>query len=157
MLDTNVQNPHITKVHIKGYKSLRDTVCTFSPNINIVIGENGSGKTNLVEAIEKFLKYKFEVFEFEKMETLYFKIFDGYFYQLITGGNGYNINRDSVFILQPPLVNDDTKLMKEFIGWVKFEAGIYKSQNSIYHIPIKKSAIELLALLKKETSSANDI
>jgi AAA15 family ATPase/GTPase len=68
MSNTNAQNPHITKVHIKGYKSLRDTVCTFAPNINIVIGENGSGKTNLVESIDKFLNDNFDVFDIEKME-----------------------------------------------------------------------------------------
>ena len=163
LLSTEKEKRNITNGMLYYYSGYITMVNFFSSNNTTIEQLKGSGNlrlmsNNVSQKISEYDKknseleneYRLSRIEFEKMETLYFKIFDGYFYQLITGGTGYKVNRDSVFILNPPLVNDDTKLMKEFIGWVKFEAGIYKSQNSTYHIPIKESAIELLALLKKE-------
>jgi hypothetical protein len=89
--------------------------------------------------------------EFEKIETLYFKIFDGYITRSLSSyGSIYDIKRDSVFKLNLPLINDDPKLMKEFTGWLKFESSVYSSQNSRHHFPLNQSATELIALLKKE-------
>jgi len=89
--------------------------------------------------------------EFVKIEELYFKIFDGYTsIQLIPSNIGENVNRDSVFNLNPPLINDDPKLMKEFVGWLKFETYIYKMQNDKHHIPLKQATVELMLSLKKE-------
>lgn len=88
--------------------------------------------------------------EFEKMESLYFQIFDGYIsVQLEPAYKNPGI-RDSVFRLNISLINDDPKLMREFTGWMKFESGIYKMQNSRHHLPLKKFITELLVLLKKE-------
>ena len=86
--------------------------------------------------------------EFAKIEELYFKIFDGYVSQLFRERD--NMNRDSVFGLHPPLINDDPKLMKEFTGWLKFEASVYLEQNKNFMLPIKETATTLIALLEKE-------
>ena len=44
---------YISKVHLKGYKSIKDLEIDFKPGLNIIIGPNGSGKTNFLE----FLHY----------------------------------------------------------------------------------------------------
>ena len=43
------QQAYISKVHLKGYKSIRDLEIDFKPGLNIIIGPNGSGKTNFLE------------------------------------------------------------------------------------------------------------
>jgi hypothetical protein len=96
-------------------------------------------------------EYRLSRTEFGKIEDLYFRIFDGYTTRRLSpGGSIYDVNRDSVFKLNLPLINDDPKLMKEFTGWLKFESFIYSSQNTRHHIPIKQLATELVVLLKKE-------
>ena len=43
------QQAYISKVHLKGYKSIRDLEIDFKPGLNIIIGPNGSGKTNFLQ------------------------------------------------------------------------------------------------------------
>ena len=47
--------PYISHVRLKGYKSIIDTKVDLHPGLNIIIGPNGSGKTNFLE----FLKESF--------------------------------------------------------------------------------------------------
>jgi predicted ATPase len=42
---------YISQVHLKGYKSIKDLTIDFKPGLNVVIGPNGSGKTNFVDFI----------------------------------------------------------------------------------------------------------
>ncbi len=42
---------HLSKVHIQNYKGIKDLEVTFDPRINIIIGENGSCKSALIDAI----------------------------------------------------------------------------------------------------------
>ena len=44
---------YISRVHLKGYKSIRDMEIDFKAGLNIIIGPNGSGKTNFVEFLDK--------------------------------------------------------------------------------------------------------
>jgi len=39
----------LNRAHLKGYKSIRDCEIEFKPGLNIIIGKNGTGKTNLLE------------------------------------------------------------------------------------------------------------
>ncbi|MEY4905497.1 MAG: hypothetical protein RLZZ292_3312, partial [Bacteroidota bacterium] len=47
---------YLTKANLKGYKSIRNTDITFCEGLNIVIGQNGSGKTNFFEFLEDVLQ-----------------------------------------------------------------------------------------------------
>ena len=47
------QQAYISKVHLKGYKSIRDLEIDFKPGLNIIIGPNGSGKTNFLEFLHR--------------------------------------------------------------------------------------------------------
>lgn len=43
---------YISKVHLKGYKSIKDLEIDLQPGLNIIIGPNGSGKTNFLEFLD---------------------------------------------------------------------------------------------------------
>ncbi len=42
---------HIEKIHLRNYRNYETLTLDFSPKINVFIGENAQGKTNLLEAI----------------------------------------------------------------------------------------------------------
>ena len=96
------------------------------------------------------IEYLLSRSEFEKIEELNFKIFDGFIKTQLFNPSIRKQSRDTAYKINPPLINNDTILMKEFIGWLKFEARIYFQQNENLLIPLKQSATELLTLLKKE-------
>uniref|UniRef100_A0A914ZXU0 SMC hinge domain-containing protein n=1 Tax=Parascaris univalens TaxID=6257 RepID=A0A914ZXU0_PARUN len=51
---------HIKQVKISGFRSYRDaTISDLSPNHNVIVGRNGSGKSNFLFAIEFVLSDKF--------------------------------------------------------------------------------------------------
>lgn len=47
---------YIGHCQLSGYKSIKNVSCEFNKGLNIIIGNNGSGKTNLLEFIYKMLK-----------------------------------------------------------------------------------------------------
>ena len=46
-----IDNPKLTSIYIKNFKLLKDFQISLNKNINIIIGENSSGKTSLLQAI----------------------------------------------------------------------------------------------------------
>ena len=42
---------YIAKLNIKNYRCFRETTVEFRPGINVIIGENNSGKTALLRAL----------------------------------------------------------------------------------------------------------
>ncbi len=46
------QSAYITSLHLKGYKSIRDVSVTLNKGLNILIGANGSGKTNFLAFLD---------------------------------------------------------------------------------------------------------
>ncbi len=51
-------NPaYISHVHLKGYKSIIDTEVELHPGLNIIIGPNGSGKTNFLEFLGRLTSF----------------------------------------------------------------------------------------------------
>jgi predicted ATP-dependent endonuclease of OLD family len=51
--------PYITKFQLKGYKSIKDVSGEFYPGLNIIIGDNGSGKSNLLKFVYWVLEKKY--------------------------------------------------------------------------------------------------
>ncbi len=51
---------YISRVHLKGYKSIRDMAIDLLPGLNIIIGPNGSGKTNFVDFMTYLNRFGYE-------------------------------------------------------------------------------------------------
>ncbi|WP_163381370.1 AAA family ATPase [Cyclobacterium sp. SYSU L10401] len=43
---------YISSIHIKNYRNFEDTEVLFNPGLNIIIGHNNAGKTNLIKALQ---------------------------------------------------------------------------------------------------------
>lgn len=50
---------YIGRCQLSGYKSIKNVSCEFNKGLNIIIGNNGSGKTNLLEFVYKVLKREY--------------------------------------------------------------------------------------------------
>ena len=46
------QTNHIKTLRIKGFKKFTDLTVDFNPHVNIIVGENGAGKSTILEAIK---------------------------------------------------------------------------------------------------------
>jgi predicted ATP-dependent endonuclease of OLD family len=55
------ESAYITSVHLKGYKSIRDVSVTLNKGLNILIGANGSGKTNFLEFLDAAYRSDYEI------------------------------------------------------------------------------------------------
>ena len=44
---------YLQRAHIKDFRSIRDAKVEFKPGLNIIIGANGSGKTNFVRVVSR--------------------------------------------------------------------------------------------------------
>src|SRR6266487_6012865 len=163
LYSTEKKERNITNGMLYYYAQFTLNVDYFSSNTSTMDELKGSGSlhmmtSNVASAISGYDKkmrelaneYQILRLEFKEYEALYFKIFDRYISQTIMPPRITNINRDSVFRLQPALITDDPRLMKEFIGWMKFEQYIFNLDSESFFAPLKQEATELLALLKKE-------
>lgn len=65
------EQSYISRVRLQGYKSIIDTEVELKPGLNIIIGANGSGKTNFVE----FLKFALAS-EFDKISERFSSIIE---------------------------------------------------------------------------------
>ena len=56
------RNPEtcIQEIYLKGYKSIKDLTVNLQPDLNIIIGGNGSGKTNFLEFLDATFKNDYE-------------------------------------------------------------------------------------------------
>ncbi|CAM3944992.1 AAA family ATPase [Mucilaginibacter galii] len=65
---------YLSKVHLKGFKSIEDVTIDFKRNFNVLIGKNGSGKSNLIELLFKAINFNRSrdkiSFEFAKITLL---------------------------------------------------------------------------------------
>lgn len=56
---------YISKLIIKNYKSIKDEVFLFNKGINVLVGKNNSGKSNIVSALNELLSDKFNSSSYE--------------------------------------------------------------------------------------------
>jgi hypothetical protein len=121
-------------------------------------------KTNVVQKITDYDKlfklltneYALSRTEYETMNQLRLKIFDGFFYAKIYPFAFKDHVPDSLLKFDPPLLNDDIKLMKEFANWASWSGALYRSQIRTWLEPLNKTATELIALLQKEYDLKNE-
>ncbi|MEK5099080.1 AAA family ATPase [Bacillus sp. FSL W8-0848] len=62
---------YIEKIKIKNYKQFKNLEVKFNPLINILIGENGAGKTSILEAISYVLGANDRGVESEGIQSLF--------------------------------------------------------------------------------------
>jgi predicted ATP-dependent endonuclease of OLD family len=75
----NADQPYyLQRAHIKDFRSIRDAAAEFKPGLNIIIGANGSGKTNFVRCIQNGLS-KTQV------------DFDGNFHLFVKGRDSFEV------------------------------------------------------------------
>jgi predicted ATP-dependent endonuclease of OLD family len=69
-----LKNPlYLTSLYLAGYKSIRDAKIEFLEGLNIVIGKNGGGKTNLLEFVNAIINNTFlYYFNFNFFEVHFF-------------------------------------------------------------------------------------
>ncbi len=77
------ENLHITKIKMRNYKSINKLNINFHPNLNILVGKNGSGKTNFLTLLFMSLWNNFENIENDFETEIEIKINDK-FYQLLS-------------------------------------------------------------------------
>lgn len=53
-------NYWLSSVKMGGYKSIKSVEIDFQPGLNIIIGKNGTGKTNFLDFLDNSLKMKFQ-------------------------------------------------------------------------------------------------
>jgi hypothetical protein len=136
----------------------------FSPSTSTLAQLKGSGNLRILpqnialklseyDAALHSLQNDYDLFtiEYETLNNLRLKIFDGITVsELFSPHKLAESKRDSLCSLPLELVNDDPKLMKEFIGWVKVEGGFLRSNMTMHLIPLRKKAVELIDMLRKE-------
>ena len=111
-IDSNyLEKPlYIDKVKIENFKLLKDFEMKFTKGVNIIIGENSSGKTSLLQAITLGLSKKGSFDEFNdyekyitksKIESKISLFFDGYEKNITIKSNGKEVDNN---ILSPFVV-----------------------------------------------------
>ncbi len=156
------RNSKVTNGMLYYYAAYIPYVYFFSSNSSTLEELKGAGnmrlmKSNVATKISQFDKklkelekeYQISRTEFMLMESLYFKVFDGALSLKLFPLRNFE-KKDSVFLINPPLNNEDLRLINELTGLVKLQASLYKIQVVRFIIPIQKSAVELMNLLKKE-------
>jgi predicted ATP-dependent endonuclease of OLD family len=73
-----MEQTHLRKVKIEGYKSIRSAEIDFQPGLNIIIGKNASGKTNFLEFVSRMLSLPY----LSGLKNNYFSNFDSFFYEI---------------------------------------------------------------------------
>ncbi len=115
---------YISHVHLKGYKSIRDMEIDLLPGLNIIIGPNGSGKTNFVDFMTYLNRFGYENQLYQKEFSVELiqkniektKIKDDNEYnfpsfvwidqQITINGNGYSDKRNGKYLFN---VTEDIK------------------------------------------------
>lgn len=152
---------YIKRVHLKGYKSIRDVTISFERGLNVIIGANGSGKTNFFEFLDAafatnfnilFKERKFEVEIGAKPYNIHFSgIFNGFSkkensYKANLNTSNHEINQTTHYFLDDTLkiVNQErtSKSKKSVFGTIHHTQYL-TFQNPLENIFKDKLAIDI--------------
>jgi AAA15 family ATPase/GTPase len=108
---------YIGRCQLSGYKSIKNVSCEFNKGLNIIIGNNGSGKTNLLEFIYKVLKR-----DYSKLDLFDAKI------SIISKSDIYRwhsegiipVNRVSEPGIQKIEINEPEKDIEVYVEFIRF-------------------------------------
>ncbi len=152
---------YIERVHLKGYKSIRDVTISFGRGLNVIIGANGSGKTNFFEFLDAafatnfnilFKERKFEVeIDAKPYNILFSGIFNGFSkkensYKANLNMSNHEINQTTHYFLDDTLkiVNQErTSKSKGFTVGTIHHTQYLTFQNPLESIFKDKLAIEI--------------
>lgn len=56
---------YISKLIVKNYKSIKDETFIFNKGINVLVGKNNAGKSNIVSALNEILGDKYNTTSYE--------------------------------------------------------------------------------------------
>ena len=162
LLSKSPDRQNLTSGMLYYYAQFVTYVSYFSSSNSTIEQLKGSGslrimKMNVAQKISDYDKkirelekeYGLSKSEFEKIEDLHFKIFDVYTMEILFPEDSTEKSKDSLFQLRSLYVRSDPEMLNEYIGWLKFESNIYSYQTKEFLEPLKKNAIELIALLKE--------
>ena len=60
---------HINKIRLVNFRGMEDLTVEFAPGVNVIIGDNGAGKTSLLNGINFILKSFFSLAKIEKKDV----------------------------------------------------------------------------------------
>lgn len=63
----------ITKIEVKNYRLLKNFSINLEDNLSLVVGKNNTGKTSLLNILQKFLHTTSNVFNFEDFSIAFQK------------------------------------------------------------------------------------
>jgi len=131
----NNQDTFIERVRLQGYKSIEDVDITFKPGLNILIGANGSGKTNFVRFLDMVLEKKFDKITGRiQVELAYQNEGSSYFYS-IEYVNG-SLQKGITNLKQELLINGKkTKTASEEMGWYHVSKNVLKPIFILHGVP----------------------
>ncbi len=95
----------LKRIHIENFKSLKNVTLDLQP-VNLLIGPNNSGKSNLLKALEFFDKYDDETQFSGKINNIIFKQKEDVMEFLLSHGGTVKVSVDG---------SDDTRC--EMYGW----------------------------------------
>lgn len=99
---------YIEKLYLKGYRTIQGLSTTLRPGLNIIIGKNGTGKTNFMQFLAKVLRFtKVDIPEFSSTLTLknegkedVWKLSIENFLRDDSGANGYIVTDNQTIRLE---------------------------------------------------------
>src|SRR5215468_5767256 len=65
---------YISKIHIKGFRCFKDNLVSFNEGVNVIIGHNNAGKSNLIKALSLAIDFqgpkRLDIDDFNKHITI---------------------------------------------------------------------------------------
>ena len=112
---TEIQQAYISQVHLKGYKSIRDLSINLNKGLNIIIGANGTGKTNFLEGISNMQSFDYNDFTKETFNGKIdiYEYFEDNYNKLSIILEGVPNYKENLFIINERIRLNDNKEIQE--------------------------------------------